>query len=80
MKGYRQFSRGIRRIFWGVSVLTGTLSMAAGIFAAGAVRRLRLWRVTRLVWVLPALWTAGGFLGVCRATWRLDRALARTGK
>ena len=78
MKRYRLLSRGIRRILWGFSVLTGTLSMAAGIFAAGAVRKLRLWKVTRLVWILPVLWTGGGFLNICRATRRLDRALTRT--
>lgn len=55
-------------------MLAGTLSMAVGIFTAGAAGRLRLWKVSRLVLLPPVLWTASGFLGICRATRRLDRA------
>lgn len=59
------------------SVFTGTLSMAAGIFTAGTVQRFRLWKISKLVWIPPAVWTAGGFLGVCRATRRLERSRLR---
>ena len=78
MRRRRRVSLGrfLRRAGWGISVLGGTMSMAAGIFAAGAAARLRLWRLSRLVWVLPVFWTAGGFAGVFRATRRLDQALS----
>ena len=65
---------GLRRAAWCVSVLSGTLGMAAGLFAAGAVWRLRLWRLTRVVWLFPAVWTAGGFWQVFRADRRLLRS------
>lgn len=35
MKRWDRLSRGFRQLRWGVSVFTGTLSMAAGIFTAG---------------------------------------------
>ena len=70
MKRWDRLSRGFRQLRWGVSVFTGTLSMAAGIFTAGTVQRF-------LVWIPPAVWTAGGFLGVCRATRRLERSRPR---
>ena len=60
-----------------VGRVTGTLSMAAGIFTAGTVQRFRLWKISKLVWIPPAVWTAGGFLGVCRATRRLERSRPR---
>lgn len=71
MKRWDRLSRGFRQLRWGVSVFTGTLSMAAGIFTAGTVQRFRLWKISKLVWIPPAVWTAGGFLGVCRqpAVW-----------
>ena len=74
MKRWDRLSRGFRQLRWGVSVFTGTLSMAAGIFTAGTVQRFRLWKISKLVWIPPAVWTAGGFLGVCRATRRLERS------
>lgn len=49
----------------------------AGIFTAGTVQRFRLWKISKLVWIPPAVWTAGGFLGVCRATRRLERSRLR---
>lgn len=51
--------------------------MAAGIFTAGTVQRFRLWKISKLVWIPPVVWTAGGFLGVCRATRRLERSRPR---
>ena len=74
MNGWKNLSRLFRQFGWGISVLAGTLSMAVGIFTAGAAGRLRLWKVSRLVLLSPVLWTVSGFLGVCRATRRLDRA------
>ena len=74
MNGWKNLSRLFRQFGWGISVLAGTLSMAVGIFTAGAAGRLRLWKVSRLVLLPPVLWTASGFLGVCRATRRLDCA------
>ena len=78
MKRWDRLPRGFRQLRWGVSVFTGTLSMAAGIFTAGTVRTgSRLWKISKLVWIPPAVWTAGGFLGVCRATRRLERSRPR---
>ena len=77
MKRWDRLSRGFRQLRWGVSVFTGTLSMAAGIFTAGTVQRFRRWKISKLVWIPPAVWTAGGFLGVCRATRRLERSRPR---
>ena len=77
MKRWDRLSRGFRQLRWGVSVFTGTLSMAAGIFTAGTVQRFRLWRISKLVWIPPSVWTAGGFLGVCRAIRRLERRRPR---
>ena len=58
MKRWNRLSRGFRQLRWGVSVFTGTLSMAAGIFTAGTVQRFRLWKISKLVWIPPAVWTA----------------------
>lgn len=58
MKRWDRLSRGFRQLRWGVSVFTGTLSMAAGIFTAGTVQRFRLWKISKLVWIPPAVWTA----------------------
>lgn len=49
MKRWDRLSRGFRQLRWGVSVFTGTLSMAAGIFTAGTVQRFRLWKISKLV-------------------------------
>ena len=77
MKRWDRLSRGFRQLRWGVSVFTGTLSMAAGIFTAGTVQRFRLWKISKLVWIPPAVWTAGGFRGGGRATRRLERSRPR---
>lgn len=55
MKRWDRLSRGFRQLRWGVSVFTGTLSMAAGIFTAGTVQRFRLWKISKLVWIPPAV-------------------------
>lgn len=51
MKRWDRLSWGFRQLRWGVSVFTGTLSMAAGIFTAGTVQRFRLWKISKLVWI-----------------------------
>ena len=53
MKRWDRLSWGFRQLRWGVSVFTGTLSMAAGIFTAGTVQRFRLWKISKLVWIPP---------------------------
>lgn len=63
----------LRRTGWVLGTAVDTLGMAAGVFGLGAVARLRLWRLSRLVWLPPAWWVAGGFRSIFRRTRRLDR-------
>ena len=63
----------LRRTGWVLGTAVDTLGMAAGVFGLEAVARLRLWRLSRLVWLPPAWWVAGGFWSIFRRTRRLDR-------